>query len=98
MPFGQLREILIGWMVHSPAELNPSRGQIVVVLEILSQRRCGRDGRLAYFVQQLYPRCVRRSEWFRPGNRPSLRVARQLPESAFPRPFHLEVCSWHLVG
>jgi hypothetical protein len=38
LPFAELRAILIGWMVHSPAELVPSRGQIAIVLDLLSRR------------------------------------------------------------
>jgi hypothetical protein len=38
LPRAELRALLIGWMVHSPSELVPSRGQIDVVLGILAQR------------------------------------------------------------
>jgi hypothetical protein len=38
LPRDELRSLLIGWMVHSPSELIPSRGQIDVVLGILVQR------------------------------------------------------------
>ena len=38
LPPDQLRPLLVGWMVHSPAELVPSRGQIGVVPDILAQR------------------------------------------------------------
>ncbi|WP_426107573.1 hypothetical protein [Massilia sp. TSP1-1-2] len=38
LPVKDLRAMLIAWMVHSPAELVPTSGQIHAVLDILLQR------------------------------------------------------------
>lgn len=35
----ELAPLLIGWMVHSPTEIIPSRVQVELVLELLNQRR-----------------------------------------------------------
>jgi hypothetical protein len=38
MPPPQLIELLVGWMVHSPVEIIPSRVQIALVAELLRAR------------------------------------------------------------
>ncbi|MQA37066.1 hypothetical protein [Rugamonas aquatica] len=38
MPANELSPLLIGWMVHSPTEIIPSKVQIELVLELLYQR------------------------------------------------------------
>lgn len=38
LPPPELTRILIGWMVHSPVEIIPSRVQIMLVAELLSKR------------------------------------------------------------
>lgn len=35
----ELAPLLIGWMVHSPTEIIPSRVQVELVLELLNQRQ-----------------------------------------------------------
>lgn len=38
LPPKQLTELLVGWMVHSPIEIIPSKVQIVLVTELLRAR------------------------------------------------------------
>lgn len=38
LPPGELAPMLIGWMVHSPIEIVPSRVQIAQVVELIVQR------------------------------------------------------------
>lgn len=38
LPIAQLTPLLVGWMIHSPAEILPSCNQIEQVIEILEQR------------------------------------------------------------
>lgn len=38
LPPAELTQMLIGWMVHSPVEIIPSRVQIALVVEVLLQR------------------------------------------------------------
>ena len=35
MPASELRELMVGWMVHSPTEIIPSRTQIALAREVL---------------------------------------------------------------
>lgn len=38
LPPTQLTQLLVGWMVHSPVEIIPSRTQIELVVEVMRQR------------------------------------------------------------
>lgn len=38
LPPKELAQLLIGWMVHSPVEIIPSRVQIELVMELLAKR------------------------------------------------------------
>lgn len=38
LPPGELTQLLVGWMVHSPIEIIPSRSQIELVVEVICQR------------------------------------------------------------
>jgi hypothetical protein len=38
LPAEELKPLLVGWLVHSPTEIIPSRFQVELVLELLMQR------------------------------------------------------------
>lgn len=38
LPISQLTPLLVGWMVHSPIEIVPSRMQVEQVIELLQKR------------------------------------------------------------
>lgn len=45
LPINQLTPLLVGWMVHSPIEIVPSRIQIEQVIELLQKRGDREDAR-----------------------------------------------------
>jgi hypothetical protein len=43
LPAPELKELLIGWMVHSPIEIVPSQAQISLVVDVLTERHDAAD-------------------------------------------------------